>query len=107
MKKEVGINMIFKNKDVKVIILEVFLIALGLVGLTLGVKYIMNSINVNVDTSKLAIDNMNANVTNGTLTPIEDSSVNINTTSNVLRITFDVKGASTNTGSNIIYDDLI
>ena len=30
--------------------------------------------------------------------------VNINTTSNVLRITFDVKGASTNTGSNIIYD---
>ena len=58
--------MIFKNKDVKVIILEVFLIALGLVGLTLGVKYIMNSINVNVDTSKLAIDSMNANVTNGT-----------------------------------------
>ena len=99
--------MIFKNKGVKVIILEVFLIALGLVGLTLGVKYIMNSINVNVDTSKLAIDSMNANVTNGTLTPINDSTVNINTTSNVLRITFDVKGASTNTGSNIIYDVLL
>ena len=101
------INRLFKNKDVKVIILEVFLIALGLVGLTLGVKYIMNSINVNVDTSKLAIDSMNANVTNGTLTPIEDSSVNINTTSNVLRITFDVKGASTNTGNNIIYDAIL
>ena len=100
-------NMIFKNKDVKVIILEVFLIALGLVGLTLGVKYIMDSINVNVDTSKLAIDSMNANVTNGTLMPINDSTVNINTTSNVLRITFDVKGASTNTGSNIIYDVLL
>ena len=100
-------NMIFKNKDVKVIILEIFLITLGLVGLTLGVKYIMNSINVNVDTSKLAIDSMNANVTNGTLMPINDSTVNINTTSNVLRITFDVKGASTNTGSNIIYDVLL
>ena len=100
-------KMIFKNKDVKVIILEIFLIALGLVGLTLGVKYIMNSINVNVDTSKLAIDSMNANVTNGTLTPINDSTVNISTTSNVLRITFDVKGASTNTGSNIIYDVLL
>ena len=100
-------SMLFKNKDVKVIILEVFLIALGLVGLTLGVKYIMNSINVNVDTSKLAIDSMNANVTNGTLTPIEDSTVNINTTSNVLRITFDVKGASTNTGNNIIYDAIL
>ena len=100
-------NMIFKNKDVKVIILEIFLIALGLVGLTLGVKYIMNSINVNIDTSKLAIDSMNANVTNGTLMPINDSTVNINTTSNVLRITFDVKGASTNTGSNIIYDVLL
>ena len=99
--------MIFKNKDVKVIILEIFLITLGLVGLTLGVKYIMNSINVNVDTSKLAIDSMNANVTNGTLMPINDSTVNINTTSNVLRITFDVKGASTNTGSNIIYDVLL
>ena len=101
------INRLFKNKDVKVIILEVFLIVLGLVGLTLGVKYIMNSINVNVDTSKLAIDSMNANVTNGTLMPINDSTVNINTTSNVLRITFDVKGASTNTGSNIIYDVLL
>ena len=101
------INKLFKNKDIKVIILEVFLIVLGLVGLTLGVKYIMNSINVNVDTSKLAIDSMNANVTNGTLTPINDSTVNINTTSNVLRITFDVKGASTNTGSNIIYDVLL
>ena len=98
---------LFRNKDIKVIILEVFLIALGLVGLTLGVKYIMNSINVNVDTSKLAIDSMNANVTNGTLMPINDSTVNINTTSNVLRITFDVKGASTNTGSNIIYDVLL
>ena len=98
---------LFRNRDIKVIILEVFLIALGLVGLTLGVKYIMNSINVNVDTSKLAIDSMNANVSNGTLTPINDSSVNINTTSNVLRITFDVKGASTNTGSNIIYDVLL
>ena len=100
-------NGLFRNRDIKVIILEVFLIVLGLVGLTLGVKYIMNSINVNVDTSKLAIDNMNANVTNGTLTPIEDSSVNINTTSNVLRITFDVKGASTNTGNNIIYDAIL
>ena len=98
---------LFRNRDIKVIILEVFLIVLGLVGLTLGVKYIMNSINVNVDTSKLAIDNMNANVTNGTLTPIEDSSVNINTTSNVLRITFDVKVASTNTGNNIIYDAIL
>ena len=101
------INKLFKNKDIKVIILEVFLIVLGLVGLTLGVKYIMNSINVNIDTSKLAIDSMNANVTNGTLMPINDSTVNINTTSNVLRITFDVKGASTNTGSNIIYDVLL
>ena len=98
---------LFRNRDIKVIILEVFLIVLGLVGLTLGVKYIMNSINVNVDTSKLAIDSMNANVTNGTLMPINDSTVNINTTSNVLRITFDVKGASTNTGSNIIYDVLL
>ena len=36
------INRLFKNKDVKVIILEVFLIVLGLVGLTLGVKYIID-----------------------------------------------------------------
>ena len=37
---------LFRNRDIKVIILEVFLIVLGLVGLTLGVKYIMNSIKV-------------------------------------------------------------
>ena len=100
------INRLFKNKDVKVIILEVFLIALGLVGLTLGVKYIMNSIGINVGTGSLAIDDMNAKVSSGNLSPVADNIIDINTTSDVLRITFDVKGASTNTntGNNIIYD---
>ena len=98
------INRLFKNKDVKVIILEVFLIVLGLVGLTLGVKYIMNSIGINVGTGSLAIDDMNAKVSSGNLSPVADNIIDINTTSDVLRITFDVKGASTNTGNNIIYD---
>ena len=96
-----------KDKSVKVILLEIFLIILGVVGLTLGVKYIMNNIGINVGTSKLAIDNMNATVSSGNLSPIADSSVNVNTTSGVLRITFDVKGASTNTGDNIIYDAIL
>ena len=76
-------------------------------GLTLGVKYIMNNIGINVGTSKLAIDNMNATVSSGNLSPVADSSINVNTTSGVLRITFDVKGASTNTGDNIIYDAIL
>ncbi len=96
-----------KDKSVKVILLEIFLIILGVVGLTLGVKYIMNNIGINVGTSKLAIDNMNATVSSGDLSPVADSSVNVNTTSGVLRITFDVKGASTNTGDNIIYDAIL
>ena len=96
-----------KDKSVKVILLEIFLIILGVVGLTLGVKYIMNNIGINVGTSKLAIDNMNATVSSGNLSPVADSSVNVNTTSGVLRITFDVKGASTNTGDNIIYDAVL
>ena len=96
-----------KDKSVKVILLEIFLIILGVVGLTLGVKYIMNNIGINVGTSKLAIDNMNATVSSGNLSPVADSSINVNTTSGVLRITFDVKGASTNTGDNIIYDAIL
>ncbi len=96
-----------KDKSVKVILLEIFLIILGVVGLTLGVKYIMNNIGINVGTSKLAIDNMNATVSSGNLLPVADSSINVNTTSGVLRITFDVKGASTNTGDNIIYDAIL
>ena len=62
---------LFKNKDVKVIILEVFLIALGLVGLTLGVKYIMNSINVItcISTSTFYIKGYSKNIT---------SSINVN-----------------------------
>ena len=96
-----------KDKSVKVILLEIFLIVLGVVGLTLGVKYIMNSIGINVGTSTLAIDEMNATVSSGNLSPVADSSINVNTTSDVLRITFDVKGASTNTGDNIIYDAIL
>ena len=37
-----------KDKSVKVILLEIFLIILGVVGLTLGVKYIMNNIGISV-----------------------------------------------------------
>ena len=91
----------FKNKSVKVILFEIFLIVLGIVGLTLGINYITN---VNIKTSSLAIDDMHASVSTGNLSPVADSSINIDTTSNVLRITFEVKGASTNTKNNIIYD---
>ena len=96
-----------KKNNTKFIIFEIIVIMLGIIGVTFAVSYVMDSINVNVDTAGLAVD-YTGNLTLPTvnLTPIEDSSVKTNT-ENVMRINFTVKGASSNPNIPIIYDVIL
>ena len=97
----------FKNKSTKFIIFEIIIMMIGVIGITLAVSYVMNSVNINVDTANLAI-NYTGNLTlpSVNLVPILDSEVESNT-ENVMRINFSVKGASTNPNIPIIYDVIL
>ena len=96
-----------KKNNTKFIIFEIIVIMLGIIGITFAVSYVMDSINVNVNTAALAVD-YTGNLTLPTvnLTPIEDSSVSTNT-ENVMRINFTVKGVSSNPNIPIIYDVIL
>ena len=97
----------FKNKSTKFIIFEIIIMMIGVIGITLAVSYVMNSVNINVDTANLAIDyNGNLTLPSVNLVPILDSEVESNT-ENVMRINFSVKGASTNPNIPIIYDVIL
>ena len=97
----------FKNKSTKFIIFEIIIMMIGVIGITLAVSYVMNSVNINVDTANLAIDyNGNLTLPSVNLVPILDSEVESNT-ENVMRINFSVKGASTNPDIPIIYDVIL
>ena len=96
-----------KKNNTKFIIFEIIVIMLGIIGVTFAVSYVMDSINVNVDTAQLAVDYTgNLTLPKVNLTPIEDSSVSTNT-ENVMRINFTVKGASSNPNIPIIYDVIL
>ena len=41
----------FKNKSTKFIIFEIIIMMIGVIGITLAVSYVMNSVNINVDTA--------------------------------------------------------
>ena len=97
----------FKNKSTKFIIFEIIIMMIGVIGITLAVSYVMNSVNINVDTANLAIDYTgNLTLPSVNLIPILDSEVESNT-KNVMRINFSVKGASTNPNIPIIYDVIL
>lgn len=97
----------FKNKSTKFIIFEIIIMMIGVIGITLAVSYVMNSVNINVDTANLAIDYTGSlTLPSVNLVPILDSEVESNT-ENVMRINFSVKGASTNPNIPIIYDVIL
>lgn len=97
-----------KKNNLRVLVLEIFVIILAIVGITLALTYVMNQININATASNLAVDYTGSlTLPTTSLYPIEDSKVATNT-ENVMRVNFSVKGASTNsTTDSIIYDVIL
>ena len=96
-----------KNKNIKVIIFEMIVIVLAIVGITLAINYIMNSIGVNTSNANLALDySGTTTLPTVNLMPVADSDVSTNT-NNVLRVNFSVKGTNTNPNKDIIYDVIL
>ena len=96
------------KKNSKVLIIEIIVIVMAVVGVTLALTFIMNSIGLNTTNVNLALDYTGSTtLPSTTLFPISDSSVSSNT-DNVLKVNFTVKGASINpSDKDIIYDVIL
>ena len=83
----------FKNKNIAVIVLELFIILLGVGGITFATSKLMGSrTNTVIKTGVYSLNYIeNENVSNN-LEPISDNLINIDRRDNVMRISFSLKG---------------
>lgn len=98
------------KKNVFILVFEIFLIVLGIGGITFAFsKLLNNSSQTLVKASEYNVDYIGDKEIHATnLEPISDSKVGYNTTEGVVRLEFSLKGVSTNKESeNLIYDIMI
>lgn len=98
-----------KNKNLLVIIFEIIIIILGIIGITFATSRLLNdrtSTLIKADEYNLDYQG-DTNISIGDIEPISDNLVNINTTSNVIRATFSVRGVNTNKDEKLIYDVML
>ena len=99
----------FKNKNFLIIVFEILIIVLGLVGITFAASRILNDRSTTtIVTGEYNVDYIgDSDVIVSDLEPMSDSLVNINTTENVIRLEFSLRGVSTNDRSDLIYDVIL
>ena len=99
----------FKNKNILVIIFELLIIALGIIGITFAASKLLDDRSATViTTDEYNLDYVGDNyVTISDIEPMDDSLVNYNTTDNVIRLAFSVKGARGNDDEKLIYDVML
>ena len=98
----------FKNKNIAVIVLELFIILLGVGGITFATSKLMGSrTNTVIKTGVYSLNYIeNENVSNN-LEPISDNLINIDRRDNVMRISFSLKGVKENSRDDLIYDVML
>ncbi len=98
-----------KKKNVVVIIFELLIIALGIVGITFATSKLLNDRTATlITTGEYGIDYVGDNyVVMKDLEPISDSLVNYDTTDNVVRVAFSVRGTRNNGDEKLIYDVML
>ena len=95
-----------KGKRIAFIFFEVFVIILGITGVTLAVnKIVRDRASVGVKVGDFYVDYKgNKEIEVNDLEPIDDSLINIDTHDNVIRMDFSLRGMESNPIDNIIYD---
>lgn len=95
-----------KSKRIAFVFFEVFVIILGITGVTLAAnKIVRDRSRIGIKAGEFYIDyrgNQEINVSE--LEPIDDSLIDINTHDNVVRMDFSLRGMKSNLDNNIIYD---
>lgn len=99
----------FKNKNILVILFELLIIALGIIGITFAASKLLNDRTATVITAnEYNLDYVGDNyVTIADIEPMADELVNYNTTDNVIRVAFSVRGVKSNNDDKLIYDVML
>ena len=93
------------NKNALVITVEIIAIVLGVIGITYAAATLTSSVNASA--SNLNVVYTGDKTVSATNLEPRVNAPTVSETSNVARVAFTVKGASTNTNSNIIYDIML
>ena len=99
----------FKNKNLLVIIFEIIIIILGIIGITFATQKILNDrTSTNLKAGEYGLDYRgDKDIAISDIEPIDDNLVGIDTTENVIRLEFGVRGVSTNNNDKLIYDVML
>ena len=99
----------FNNKNILVIVFEVLIIALTIGGITFATQKLLNNrTSTVIKTAEYNLDYVGSDiVTASNLEPISDNLVNYNTTDNVVRVEFKVRGIKENRDDKLIYDVML
>ena len=98
----------FKSKNIAVIVFELFIILLGVGGITFATSRLIGTrSNTVIKTGMYSLNYVeNENISNN-LEPISDDLINIDRQDNVLRIAFSLKGVKENARDDLIYDVML
>ena len=99
----------FSNKNILVVVLEVLIVALAIAGITFATQRLLNNRTLTVvKTAEYNLDYVgNDTVTFSNLEPVSDDLINYNTTDNVIRVEFSVRGVKENKDEKLIYDVML
>jgi len=99
----------FKNRNMLVLIFEIFLIIVAIGGLTFATSSLFNGTSTIIKFGEYNVDYVGElDVVASSLEPISDSLINLDTKDNVLRLEFSLRGVDTNENpDNLIYDVML
>ncbi len=98
----------FKKKNIAVIVMEVFIIILGIGGITFATSSLLGlRTNTVIMTGTYGIDYIERTNISDTLEPISDDTININKKDNVMRVEFSFRGVKENDSDELIYDIML
>ena len=98
-----------KNKNFMVIAFEVAVIILGIAGITFATSKIINDrTHTVIKTGEYGIDYVgDKSVIATNLEPISDKTISINSTENIAKVNFKVRGIKNNNNDNLIYNIML
>ena len=98
-----------KSRNMLVIIFELLVIVLGIIGITFATtKLLNNRTSTVIKTGEYNIDYKGDTAVNiKDIEPMSDNLVNYNTSDNVIRVEFSLRGVKSNNNDNLIYDVML
>lgn len=99
----------FKNKNLLVIIFEILVIVLAVIGITYATQKLFNNSSLTmITTGEYNVDYVGeSNIVAQNLEPISDNLINYNTSDNVIRVEFSLRGVKENDNDELIYDVML